>query len=123
VPAIVRAARGRRLALRAPGELLRAGKTWRRGLSGATLALGRLGDLQRLLKLRRVDKLPPGKRDSWMFAGGTSLAYLVEPQFLERELIVLGRDNAGWSEAETKSSMYSVISRARDAQAGEMVEW
>jgi hypothetical protein len=91
--------------------------------TGTTLALGRLSDLQRLLKLRRLDKLPPDQRNGWMFAAGTSLAYLVEPQFLARELIVLGRDNAGWSEAETRSSMYSVISRARDAQAGKTVEW
>jgi hypothetical protein len=34
----------------------------------ATLAKGRLSDLQLLLKLRGLDKLPPGERDSWMFA-------------------------------------------------------
>lgn len=90
----------------------------------STLALGRLSDLQRLLKLRSLDKLPPGQRNAWMFAAGSSLAYLVEPEFLERELIVLGRENADWSDAETRSSMHSIISRAKDASnKGGTVEW
>jgi hypothetical protein len=88
-----------------------------------TLALGRLGDLQRLLSLRGIDKLPPGQRNDWMFAAGISMAQLVEPQSLERELIQLGKDYAGWSEAETKSSMHSIIRRAHDAGAGGTVEW
>lgn len=58
-----------------------------------------------------------------MFAAGTSLAYLVEPQVLERELVQLGKDYAGWGEAETKSRMHSVIGRAQDAGAGETIEW
>ena len=91
--------------------------------TAATLALGRLGDLQRLLKLRGYDKLPPGQRDSWMFVAATSLASLVEPQFLEREILVLGKENAGWSEAETRSRMQAVISRAHAASAGDKVEW
>jgi hypothetical protein len=89
----------------------------------ATLAEGRLSDLQYLLKLRGLEKLPPGQRDHWMFVAGTSLACLVEPQFLERKLIALGRDYAGWGEAETKSRMHSVISRAHAAKAGETLEW
>jgi hypothetical protein len=48
-----------------------------------TLALDRLSDLQLLLRLRELDKLPSGQRNDWMFAAGTSLAYLVEPQRLE----------------------------------------
>jgi hypothetical protein len=88
-----------------------------------TLALGRLADLQCLMGQRGLDKLPPGQRDSWMFAAGTSLAYLVEPQFLERELVMLGKDHAGWGEAETRSRMHSVIRRAKDAGAGETIEW
>jgi len=68
-----------------------------------SLALGRLSDLQLLLKLRGLNKLPPGQRDSWIFAAATSLAYLVGAEALERELIVLGTENAGWSEAETRS--------------------
>ena len=58
-----------------------------------------------------------------MFAAGSSLAYLVEAEFLERELIVLGRENADWSASETRSRMHSVISRAKDASEGETVEW
>jgi hypothetical protein len=90
----------------------------------STLALGRLGDLQRLLGLRGWEKLPPGRRDAWMFAAGTSLAYLTEPQALGRELVLLGREHAGWGEAETRSRMSTVISRAHAASAGETaVEW
>jgi hypothetical protein len=91
--------------------------------TAATLALGRLGDLQHLLGLRGYDKLPPGQRDSWMFVAATSLADLVQPQFLEREILVLGRDYAGWSEAEIRSRMQAVISRAHAASAGDKVEW
>ena len=58
-----------------------------------------------------------------MFVAATSLAKLVEPQFLEREILVLGRDYAGWSEAETRSRMQSVIARAHAASMGEKVEW
>jgi hypothetical protein len=79
--------------------------------------------LQRLLRLRGLDKLPPGQRNDWMFAAGTSLAYLVKPEFLERELVQLGKDHAGWDGAETKSNMHAVIRRAQDAGAGETVEW
>lgn len=94
-----------------------------KGLTVATLALGRLSDLQLLLRLRGLDKLPPGQRDSWMFAAGTSLAFLTESRFLERELIVLGRNHAGWSEAETRSRMQAVIARAQAANDGATVEW
>jgi hypothetical protein len=88
-----------------------------------TLALGRLADLQHLLRLRGLDELPPGQRNAWMFAAGTSLACLVEPQYLEREIVQLGKDCAGWGEAETKSRMHSVISRAQDAGVGKTAEW
>ena len=88
-----------------------------------TLAVGRLADLQHLLKLRGLEKLPPGQRNDCMFVAGTSLACLVEPQFLERELIQLGKDYAGWGEAETRSSMHSVVRRAHEASAGETLEW
>jgi hypothetical protein len=88
-----------------------------------SLALGRLSDLQLLLKLRGLDKLPPGHRDHWMFAAATSLAYLVGADMLERELIVLGKENAGWSEAEIRSRMSAVISRAHDASVGDKVVW
>jgi hypothetical protein len=58
-----------------------------------------------------------------MFVAATSLASLVEPQFLERVILVLGKENAGWSEAETRSRMQAVISRAHPASAGDKVEW
>jgi len=58
-----------------------------------------------------------------MFVVATSLAKLVEPQFLEREILVLGRDYAGWSEAETRSRMQAVISRAHAASVGDKVEY
>ncbi len=89
----------------------------------ATLQEERLSDLQRLLKLRGLDKLPSGERNSWMFAAGTSLAYLVDAQYLDRELTELGREYADWTEAETRSRMHAVLTRAHAAKAGEMIEW
>lgn len=35
----------------------------------------------------------------------------------------MGREKAGWSEAETRSRMHSVLGRARSAAAGDKVEW
>jgi len=92
-------------------------------LTPANLALDRVSDLKLILKLRGQDTLPPGQRDAWMFVVGVSMAQLVEPQFLERELVALGKDFAGWTEAETRSSMSSVIRRAKDEDAGETIEW
>jgi hypothetical protein len=88
-----------------------------------TLHQARLEDLHSLMLLRGMDKLPPGQRDDWMFAATVSLSYLVENQFLEREVIALGRDCAGWSEAETRSRMQAVISRAQSAARGDKTEW
>jgi Homeodomain-like domain len=51
------------------------------------------------------------------------LACLVEPQILDREILVLGRDYAGWSEAEARSRMQAVISRVHAASVGDKVEW
>jgi hypothetical protein len=89
----------------------------------ATLSQDRLSDLQRLVELRGLDQLPPGQRNPWMFAATISLSYLVEPEVLEREIITLGRDYAGWSERETRSRMQTAISRAHAASVGDKVEW
>ena len=94
------------------------------GLRQRTLHQARLDDLKNLMGLRHgVDKLPPGQRDRWMFVAAVSLSYLVEAQFLEREIIALGRNCAGWSEGETRSRMQKVISNAHLAAAGEKVQW
>ena len=95
-----------------------------KGLSLRTLHQTRLDDLKGLMRLRHgEDKLPPGQRDRWMFVAAVSLSYLLEPQFLEREIIALGRVCAGWSEGEARSRMHTVISRAHSAAAGEKVHW
>jgi hypothetical protein len=73
--------------------------------------------------LRGMDQLPPGQRDDWMFVAAVSLSNLLEPQQLERKLIALGKEYAGWSEAETRSRMQAVISRAHSAADGNKVEW
>jgi len=93
------------------------------GFSLRTLHKARLDDLKTLMLLRGMDKLPPGQRDAWMFAAAVSLSYRGEPQFLEKELIALGRDYANWSEGETRSRMQAVVSRARSATLGEKTEW
>jgi len=58
-----------------------------------------------------------------MFVAATSLAYLVELRYLERELVLLGRENVGWSEAETRSRMQAVLRRAHAASVGDNVQW
>jgi hypothetical protein len=95
----------------------------RKGFGSRELHQSRLDDLERLLELRGTDKLPPGKRDDWMFVVGCSMSFLMDPRSLEKELLALGRKVAGWSEAETRSRMHSVIANARSAANGETVQW
>ena len=122
-------ARERRAKLRAERARKRAEKGARgpakpgKGLSPQSLHRGRLGDLHHLMRLRGQDQLPPGERDYWMFVAAVSLSHLIEPQLLEEKIIELGKTKAGWSEAETKDRMHSVIKRAGDAVAGGKVEW
>jgi hypothetical protein len=92
------------------------------GFSSRTLHQARLDDLQRLVRLRGLDRLPPGQRDLWMFPAAVSLSYLEEPQAFEKKVIELGRDYAGWSEAETRSRMHTVLSRRQAAADGETAE-
>jgi hypothetical protein len=75
------------------------------------------------MELRGMEKLPPGHRDEWMFVAGVSLSYLVKPKVLEKRLIALGREVADWSEAETRSCISSVLSRASSAADGKTLEW
>lgn len=95
----------------------------RKGFGSRELHQSRLDDLERLLELRGTDKLPPGKRDDWMFVAGCSMSFLMGLEALEKELIALGWKRAGWGEAETRSRMHSIISRANSAAGGEMVPW
>jgi hypothetical protein len=95
----------------------------RKGFGSRELHQARLDDLERLLELRGTDKLPPGERDGWMFVVGCSISFLIDPRSLEKELLALGRKVAGWSEAETRSRMHSVIANARSASNGETVLW
>ena len=95
----------------------------RKGFGSRELHQARLDDLERLLELRGMDKLPPGKRDGWMFVAGCSMSFLMDPRSLEKKLIDLGQKRAGWSEAETRSRMHSVITNARSAANGKTVLW
>jgi hypothetical protein len=103
--------------------LLSARKPPQRVETLRTLHQARLDDLKSLMWLRGIDTLPPGHRNAWMFVAAITLSYLMEPQYLEREIITLGRNYAGWSEAETRSRMQAVISRAHSAAAGDKVHW
>ncbi|MDP9440091.1 MAG: hypothetical protein M3P49_15355 [Actinomycetota bacterium] len=94
----------------------------RNRLTIATLHEARLGDLQRLVRLRGTDELPSGQRDPWMFAAAVSLSYLAEPHLLGRELFAIGRETAGWSESETRSRMQAVLRRAVSAGEGGTVQ-
>lgn len=104
-------------------------KRRRRSAEGKTLRTlneGRLSDLKRLAKLRDRNGegvLDSGERDDWMFAAAVTMAYLWQVPDFERELIALGKEKAGWDEAETRNRMHGVIDRARKADAGETVDW
>jgi hypothetical protein len=80
-------------------------------------------DLQRLMEIRGMEKLPPGRRDEWMFVAGVSLSYLVAPEALEKRMIALGREVADWSESETRSCISTVLTKAHAAADGETLEW
>lgn len=115
-----RAERARRKAERPSKGQPKAGK----GFTPSSLHRGRLRDLHHLLRLRGQDKLPAGGRNDWMFIAAISLSGLIaEPQTLEKKLIEMGKEKAGWSEAETKSRMHSVLDRGQSAAAGNKVEW
>jgi DNA invertase Pin-like site-specific DNA recombinase len=59
-----------------------------------------------------------------MFCAAVTLSHLEKkPEVLEKKLIVLGRQKAGWSERETRSCIQTVVSRTRSADAGETLEW
>ena len=89
-----------------------------------TLWAGRLGDLQRLLDFRFLDrKLPPHQRDHWMLIAGVAMSWVCVPQALQRELWALSREVGGWSEREARSRLQAVTKRAHMAARGEMIEW
>jgi hypothetical protein len=80
-------------------------------------------DLQRLMKLRGMKKLPPGRRNEWMFVAALTSSYLVAPEALEKKMFALGQEVADWSEAETRSCISTVLSRAHAASDGKTLEW
>jgi hypothetical protein len=87
----------------------------------ATLAEGRLTDLQRLLEYRFTGVLPAGQRDEWLFCAAVNMAYLVPAEALPRELAVLAEQVAGWGERETSARMSAVQQRAKRAALGERI--
>jgi hypothetical protein len=105
------------------GGLLKAERKARRGSSLRTLCESRIEDLRRLLELRGMERLTPGGRNEWMYIAAVSLSYLVAPEALEKRMTELGREYAGWSAAETRSCISTVLSKARSAAEGETLEW
>jgi hypothetical protein len=93
------------------------------GFTLTTLCKSRMEDLLHLMKLRGMEKLPPGQRDEWMFVAAVSLSYLMTPEALEKKMFALGREVADWSEAETRSCISTVLSRAHAAADGKTLEW
>ncbi|NTE56081.1 hypothetical protein G6M78_13470 [Agrobacterium tumefaciens] len=81
-----------------------------------------LTDLQRLRAHRCPEgALPKGQRDAWLFIAGVSMSWICPPEVLGREIMTLASEAAGWRDSETKSRMSSVVKRARQAAAGQMV--
>ena len=98
-----------------PGRVVR-----RHVLDRHTLRRTKLEDLERLLRYRHPDGiLPPGRRDHWMFAASTLLAFTVPNEGLARVLVELGARVAGWTERETVTRMHATLRRAARAAAGE----
>jgi len=92
--------------------------------TAGTLWAGRLGDLQRLLDFRFLDrKLPPHQRDHWMLIAGVAMSWVCVAPALQRELTALARQVGGWSEREAGSRLQAVTKRAHMAARGEMIEW
>lgn len=89
----------------------------------ATLWEARLSDLQKLLELRWLGKLPPGQRDTWLFLAGVAMSWLCIPQVLQRELFALAAEVGGWDEREARTRLHAVLKRAHMAARGETVEW
>lgn len=91
-------------------------------LTKQTYAETILTDLQRLRKLRYGDGggLPAGHRDTWLFFAACAMAYLSTPVIMRREVLSLARE-AGWSAAEARSRLGTVMRRAEDAYAGKTV--
>lgn len=90
----------------------------------SVLAWDRLEDLRTLARVRGHENgLPPGERDLFTFLGTCFLAQALLVRNLEAEARSLAAEFAPtWTEAELRSCVSSVVSRARAAHAGEKVE-
>jgi hypothetical protein len=93
------------------------------GFTQATLWEARLTDLQKLRELRWFGQPMPDYRDRWMFVAGVGMSWLAVPQVLRRELYALAAEIGGWTEAQARSKLSAVMSRAHAAARGERVEW
>lgn len=91
----------------------------------SVLAWDRLEDLRTLARLRGHEGgLPAGERDLFTFLGTCFLAQALLVRNLEAEARALAAEFAPtWTEAELRSCVSSVMSRARAAYAGEKVEF
>jgi hypothetical protein len=65
----------------------------------------------------------PDYRDRWMFVAGVGMSWLAVPPVLRRELYALAAEIGGWTEAQARSKLSAVMSRAHAAARGERVEW
>jgi AraC-like DNA-binding protein len=93
------------------------------GFTQATLWEARLTDLQKLRELRWFGQPMPDYRDRWMFVAGVGMSWLAVPPVLRRELYALAAEIGGWTEAQARSKLSAVMSRAHAAARGERVEW
>lgn len=81
-------------------------------------------DLERLRVYRyRKGILPPGRRDSWFFVASVCLAWTVDAEMIEEEIVDLARGRCEWDEAEIKPRMSAVIARAHLAAEGIEIEY
>ena len=91
-----------------------------------SLWLARWVDLQTWRRLRYGDGQMGDFRDRWLFLAGVALSWITdppEPEFLERELLGLAAEVAGWDDARTRSKLRAVFDRVRMVSRGEKVIW
>lgn len=93
------------------------------GFTTATLWEARLSDLQRLLELRWWGTLPEGHRDLWLFLAVNAMSWLAPPEVLMREAWALAKQAGGWDQREASARLQAIFKRARNAAAGQTIEW
>lgn len=94
-----------------------------RFFNAETLWAARYEELQRLRLYRYGGPLPQGERDHWLFIASIALSWLAPVERMQREMLQLCQDAAGWSESEARARMSAVVKRAQAAAQGQRLAY